>query len=125
MLGATRSKALTTQHRPARLRFEGHVVGLAALIADDLEPFALAASSSALRIAKVGAARIAARLTTFRMTQSPLTIIILLSFRKWEGTTALGASDFHVWHNCSPEKTNPEGLLLVQFTPADESCTEI
>jgi len=63
ILGAAGAEASTAQDRPARLRFEGHAVGLAALIADNLKLFALRSSALA-RSAKVLAAGIAARFAT-------------------------------------------------------------
>jgi hypothetical protein len=46
-LGATGAKALATQNGPSGLRLKWDAVGLAALIADNIEAFALAASALA------------------------------------------------------------------------------
>jgi len=104
-LCATRCKTFTAQNRPAGLGLEGHAVALAALIANNLEAlaFAAASASAALSLAsKVRAPRIAAWLTAFGMGQSAFTIIVLLSFRKGEASSALGASDFEIWHGRLP-----------------------
>jgi hypothetical protein len=66
ILCAAGTEALTTEHRPARRRFEGHAVRLAALIAGNLKLFALNSSALASS-AKVLAAGIAARFATLRM----------------------------------------------------------
>jgi hypothetical protein len=93
VLGAAGAEAVTAKHWSSRLRFEGHAVRLAALIANDLEPFAF--SSSALsRTAKVSPALVAARLAAFGMAQATLAVIFLFSFGKRERTSALGAGDF-------------------------------
>jgi hypothetical protein len=85
-LSAAGGKALAAQNRPALLGLERNTVTLPALIANNLESFALAASAasaSALPGApKILAARIAARLAALRMSQSPFAIIVLLSFSK-------------------------------------------
>jgi hypothetical protein len=103
-LCATRCKALAAQNGPAGLGLEGHTVALSALIADNFEAFALAAATSAsLSLAtKILAPRIATRLAAFGMGQSAFAIIILLSFCKREGRSALGASDFEIWHGLLP-----------------------
>jgi len=104
---AARAKAIATQDWPALLRFEWNRVRLAALIANDLEPLALATSAATRlsRAAKIRATRIATRLAAFRMTQSPLAIVVLFSFGEWESGSALGASDFQIRHRCLPEKS--------------------
>lgn len=70
-LSATGGKALTAQDRATRLGFEGNTVTLPALIANNLESFALAATTAApsalAGAAKVGAPRVTAWLATFRM----------------------------------------------------------
>ena len=103
-LCATRCKTFTAQNRPAGLGLEGHAVALAALIANNLEAFALAAASSAALslAAKVRAPRIAAGLATFGMRQSAFAIIVLLTFSKGEVTSTLGTSDFEIWHGRLP-----------------------
>src|SRR5215813_2366553 len=108
MLGAAGAETITTENRAAGLRFEGHGVGLAALIADYLKSFAFRSTASLLRSAKVGPARVAARLAAFRMTQSTFAIVILFSFGKGEGASTLGASDFNVWHIYLPRKPIPK-----------------
>jgi hypothetical protein len=98
-LGATRRKAFAAQYRPAGLGLEGDAVGLPALIAHDLKSFALTTTTTALSLAaEVGAPRITARLATLRMSQTALTIVILLSFSKGKGRSALGTVDFQIWH---------------------------
>jgi hypothetical protein len=104
-LCATRCKTFTAQNGPSGLGLEGHAVGLAALIANNFEAlaFAAAARTTALPLpAKVGAPRIAAGLAALGMGQSAFAIIILLSFCKGEGRSALGASDFEIWHGRLP-----------------------
>jgi hypothetical protein len=103
-LCATRRKTFTAQNGSAGLRLEGHAVGLAALIADNFEAFAFAAAASAaLSLAtKILATRIAAGLAAFGMCQSAFAIIILLSFSKRKGRSALGASDIEIWHGRLP-----------------------
>jgi hypothetical protein len=66
ILRAAGAEALTAEHRPARLWFKGHAIGLTALIADNLKLFAFR-SSFLSRPAKVLAARIAAGFATLRM----------------------------------------------------------
>jgi hypothetical protein len=103
--GATGAKAFAAQNRPARLRFEWHAVRFAALIADDIEPLAFASTATTLACAaKVCASRVAARLATFGVAQAALTIVILLSFCKWERVPALGTRNFQIWHCCLPRK---------------------
>jgi hypothetical protein len=103
-LGATRGKTLATQTGPAWLGLEGHAVALTALIANNLEAFALtAASSAALSLAaKIRAPRIAAGLAAFGMRQSAFAIIVLLTFCKGEVGSTLGTSDFEIWHGRLP-----------------------
>jgi len=103
-LRATSGKTLTAQNWPAGLGLEGHAIALAALIANNFEAFAFAAASAtALSLAaKILATRIAAGLAAFRMGQSAFAIIILLSFSKREISSALGASDFEIWHGLLP-----------------------
>jgi len=83
-LGAARGKALTAQNGTTSLGLERNAVTLPALIANNLESFALAATAaSALPgAAKVGAPRVAAGLAALRMSQSAFAIVILLSLSK-------------------------------------------
>jgi len=104
ILCAAGAEAVAAQDWPTWLWFEGHGVGLAALIANDLESFAFC-SSSLSRTAKVGAARIAARFAALRMTQSTLAIVFLLSLSKGESISTFGASNFQIWHRYLPRKT--------------------
>jgi hypothetical protein len=110
-LGATRRKALATQNRAAGLGLEGHAVGLPALIANYLEAFALAAASGLAwaAAAEIRAARVAARLAAFRMSQTALAIIILLSFCKGKSRSALGTVNFQIWHGFSPRVFSVKG----------------
>jgi hypothetical protein len=104
-LRPTRRKAFTAQNWSSGLRLEGHAVGLAALIADNLEAFAFAAASSTTSLsltAKILAARVAARFAAFGMGQSAFAIVILFSFSKRKGRSALGTSDFEIWHGLLP-----------------------
>ena len=103
-LRAARGKTLTAQNRSTGLGLEGYAVALAALIANNFEAFAFAAASAtALSLAaKILATRIAAGLAAFGMGQSAFAIIILLSFSKRESSSALGASDFEIWHGLLP-----------------------
>jgi hypothetical protein len=66
ILRAAGAEALTTEHRPARLWFEGHAIGLTALIANNLKLFAFRSSSLSLS-AKVLATSITAGFATLRM----------------------------------------------------------
>ena len=136
MLRAARAKTLTTQDWTAFLGLERNGVGLAALIANDLEPLALAAATAARlsRAAKIRATCIATRFAAFRMTQSSLAIIILFSFGEWESGSALGASDIQIRHSCLPEKSLADSVLgdeslpharfAVQGKQSDEVSTE-
>jgi hypothetical protein len=110
-LCAAGAEAVTAKHWPARLRFERYAVGLAALIANNLEFFAFCSSTSLARTAKVLAARIAARLATLRMAQATLAIIILFSLNKGKCTSAFGARYFKVWHRCLP------GYIVLRLVP--------
>ena len=87
-LSAASGKALTAQNRATGLRLERNAVTLPALIANNFEAFALAATAASSALpgaAKILAARIAAWLTALRMSQSSFAIIILLSFSKRKG----------------------------------------
>jgi len=102
ILCAAGGEALTAQHGPTRLRFEGDAVALAALIANNLEPFAF--RSSLARPAKVLAPRVAAGFAALGMAETALAIVILLSFSKGKSRSAFGTSDFKVWHRYLPRK---------------------
>jgi hypothetical protein len=104
ILRAARGKALTAKHRPARLRFEGYAVGLAALIADNLEPFALPATTALPRAAKVLPACVATGFATFGVAQTAFAIVILFAFSKRESRSAFRTGDFKIWHRYLPEK---------------------
>ena len=87
-LSAARGKALAAQNGPARLRLERNTVTLPALIANNLESFPLTATAAASALAgaaKILTARVAAWLAALRMSQSPFTIIVLLSLSKRKG----------------------------------------
>jgi hypothetical protein len=96
LCGAICSKTITTQDGPARRRLEGHSVGLATLIADNLKSLTLTTSS--LWAAKVRAARIPARLAAFRVSQIAFLIIFLFAFGEGESVSTFSASDLDVWH---------------------------
>jgi hypothetical protein len=84
-LSAVGGKALAAQNRAPGLGLERNAVTLSALIANNLESFALAATAASSALpgaAKVGAPRVAAGLAALRMSQSAFAIIILLSFSK-------------------------------------------
>jgi len=66
------------------------------LIASDLK--SLAFSSWSPRATKVRAARVSARLTTFRVGQVALLIIFLFAFGEWEWGSTICTCDFKVWH---------------------------
>jgi hypothetical protein len=76
------------------LWFEGYGVGLAALIANNLEFFAFGSSASLAGTAKVLAAGIATGLATLRMAQAPLPIIVLFSLTKGKSSSAFGTGYF-------------------------------
>lgn len=125
ILCAAGAEAVATEHRSAWLWFEGHGVGLAALIANDFESFAFRPSSLA-RATKVGAARVAAGFATLRMAQATLPIVFLFSFSKGEGVSAFGAGDFQIWHRYLPRKIIlrfASVSLWAKFTPRLGSCT--
>jgi hypothetical protein len=103
ILCAARGKALTAKHWPARLRFEGNAVALAALIANNLEPFAFPTTALS-GSAKVLAARVATGFATLGMAQAALAIVVLFSFSKGKTRSAFGTSDFKVWHRYLPRK---------------------
>jgi hypothetical protein len=105
VLCAAGAETLTTEHRPARRWFEGHTVGLAARIADNFKLFAFRSPSLSLST-KVLAAGITAGFTTLRMAEATLAVVVLFSFGKREGISALGASNFKIWHRCLPRKTS-------------------
>ena len=94
---AIRTKTVAAQDRPARRRFEGHGVVLAALIARDVESLTVTTCLSSSST-KVGPPRIAAWLTSFRMSQITFPVILLFAFSKSEGSVALRTRDFEVWH---------------------------
>jgi hypothetical protein len=77
------------------LRFERHQVGLATLIANNLEALAFPSLTPG---AKVGATGITTGLATLRVAQATLTIIILFAFTKRKSVSALSACDLEVWH---------------------------
>jgi len=74
------------------LRFEGDAVALAALIANNFEPFAF--RSTLARPAKVLSARVAAGFATLGVAQTALAIVVLFSFSKGKSRSAFGTSDF-------------------------------
>jgi len=82
ILCATGGKALTAQHWPALLGFEGDAVALAALIANNLEPFAF--RSALARPAKVLTPRVATGFAALGMAETALAIVVLFSFSKGE-----------------------------------------
>jgi hypothetical protein len=99
MLRTARAKTIAAQDWPSFLWLEGDRIGFAALVANDLESFTVAASATSLfGSAETLTARITAWFTSFRVTQAPLAIIILFSFSKWEGFPTLGASDVQIRH---------------------------
>jgi hypothetical protein len=104
ILSATSAETITTKNRTACLWFERYAVGLAALIANNLEAFPLGAASL-FRSTKICAARVTTGLTAFRMTQSALAIIVLFSFSKWETVSTFTAINLQVWHSSLPRKT--------------------
>ena len=82
----------------------GNAVALSALIANNIEAFAFAASTAAALslTAEILAARIAAGLAALGMCQSAFAIVILFSFGKRKCSSALGTSDFEIWHGLLP-----------------------
>jgi hypothetical protein len=125
ILCAAGGKTLTAQHWSARLRFEGDAVALAALIANNLEPFAF--RSALARTAKVLAPRVAAGFATLGMAQAALAIVVLLSFSKGKTRSAFGTSDFKVWHRYLPRKMVDRFVLLslsAKSTARSRGCTE-
>jgi hypothetical protein len=99
ILRATRAKTIAAEYWSSGLWLEWNRIGLAALVANDLESFTVAASAASLfGSAETLTSRITAWFTSFRVTQAPLSIIILFSFSKWEGLSTLGASDVQIRH---------------------------
>ena len=94
---AAGAETITAQDRSSRRRLEGHCVGLATLIASDLEALTLSARSPGA--AKIIATRVAARLATFGVGQVLLPIVLLFSLSKRKCFSALHASDFNIWHD--------------------------
>ena len=98
LCGAAGAETFAAQDRSSRRRFERHRVGLAALIASDLETLTLSSRSSGP--AKIIAPRVAARLATFRVGQVLFPVVLLLAFGKWKCCPALHTRDFNIWHDC-------------------------
>jgi hypothetical protein len=98
-LRAAGRKAFPAQHRPSARRLEGHAVGLAALVAGDFKPLAVAAPArSSSASAEIGSATITASLTTLRLAEVSFRVVFLFAFGEWELRAALGTSDLYVWH---------------------------
>ena len=112
ILGPARAEAFAAKHRPARLWFKRHAVGLAALVAHNLEFFAFGSTASLAGAAKVLAPGIATGLATFGMAQAPLAIVILFSLTKRKSRSAFGARYVKVWHCCLPSKVFLRFCLL-------------
>jgi hypothetical protein len=68
ILSAAGAKAIRAQDRPSRLWFERDAVRLAALITNDLEALAFAATASLFWAPKTLTACVAARLAALRVT---------------------------------------------------------
>lgn len=99
LLRAAGGKALTAQHRSSARRLEGHAVGFTALVTGYFKALALAtAPRTSSASAEVGATAVAASLTTLRLAQISLRVILLFAFGEWKLRAALGASDLYVWH---------------------------
>jgi hypothetical protein len=124
ILCAAGGKALTAQHWPARLGFEGDAVALAALIANNLEPFAF--RSALTRPAKVLTPRVAAGFAALGMAETAVAIVVLFSFSKGKSRSAFGTSDFKVWHLYLPRKDRLQVWFLswfAEFTARLRGCT--
>jgi hypothetical protein len=98
LLRAAGGKAFAAQHGSSARRLEGHVVGFATLVAGDFKALAFATPCASSAAAEIGTAAITASLTTLRLAQVSLRVILLLTFGEWELCAALGASDLYVWH---------------------------
>ena len=125
ILCAAGGKALPAKHWSTRLRSEGNAVGLAALIANNLEPFAFC--SSLARATSVRAPRVAAGFATLGVAQTALAIVVLFSFCKGKSRSAFGAGDFKVWHRYLPRKIVfrfASVSWLAKFTARSRGCTE-
>jgi hypothetical protein len=105
ILGTAGAEAIAAEHRPARRRFEGYAVRLAALIAGNLKLFPIR-SAALFRSAEILPACVATGLATLGMGQASLPIVILFSFTKRESISAFGAGNFKIWHRVSPRKTS-------------------
>src|ERR1044071_1222407 len=113
LLRAAGGKAFAAQHGSSARRLEGYVVGFAALVAGDFKALAFAAPCASSAAAEIGTTTITASLTTLRLAQVSLRVILLLTFGEWELCAALGASDLYVWHvSFSLRKAVREDLRL-------------
>ena len=116
LCGAAGAETFAAQDRSSRRRLERHRVGLATLIASDLEALTLSARSSGP--AKIIATRVAAGLATFWVGQVLFPVVLLLSFRERKCFSTLHTGDIKIWHGCFLHESNREGLLLSSFLGA-------
>jgi hypothetical protein len=116
--GTAGTETIAAQHWSAARGLEGHRVDFAALIASDLVSLALSAAGS--WTTKIRAASVTTRFATLRVSQVLFPIILLLSFGKGEHRTALGASDFNIWHDLfsmiGEECTPVPALIQTEFS---------
>ena len=70
------------------------------MVAGNFKTLAVAAATRASSAAEIGAPAIATSLTTLRLAEVSLGVILLLTFGEWELCAALCASDLYVWHVC-------------------------
>jgi hypothetical protein len=93
---AIRTKTLPAEDRSPTRRLEGYGVSLSALVAGNLESFALSTWSS--RATKISTARIPARLTPLWVGQVPFLIVFLLSLSERKRGCTFRACNFKIWH---------------------------
>jgi hypothetical protein len=97
---AARAKTFATEYGSAARRLEGHGVGFAALVANNVVTLPFAASSAAAAsAAEVGAARVSARFATLGLAQVALGVIVLFSLCEGKVLAALGTGNVNVWHD--------------------------
>jgi hypothetical protein len=110
---AARAETFATEYGSAARRLEGHGVGFAALIANDVVTLAVAASAAASACAaEVGAARVSASFATLGLAQVTLGVIVLLALCEGKVLAALGTGNVNVWHDALFLLGESEGLLM-------------
>jgi hypothetical protein len=115
-LGASRAKAIATEHWSSARRLEGHSISLAALVAGDFKTLTLAAASAASGTsAKLRAARITTIFASLRLAQVAFVVILLFALSERESIPAVSACNINVWHGLLSPSESEAGLLLLAF----------